>query len=691
MLTHSVYKSMCRALAVAAIVCSVFASAVHAVPGAPDATFAGGLIVTHMGGNYSQAYAVAIQPDGKIIAAGYAATSPFSFALARYNTDGSLDTSFNTTGKAFASFGPGNSVGEAVAIQPDGKIVVAGTYNNGRDFAISRHNPNGTLDTSFNGTGKVMTVFASFNNVPYAVAIQPDGKIVVAGHSSYDLAIVRYNPDGSLDTSFNNTGIVVNETLATGCAIAIQPDGKIVVAGGTSSSTSVMLARYHPNGTLDFATSAPGITVGYAVALQPDGKIVVAGGGGSSNNKDFALVRYHSDGGLDASFNGTGVVSTPISGRNDEIFGVAIQPNGKIIAAGYGYNAQNFKRIIMVRYNSNGSIDSSFNGGNAVTASGDNARGVALQPDGRIVIAGDVGTSGFTTARFVVARFLGDTKPNLTANFDADSMSDISLWNPADHHWYFYSSVNTSLVIRESWGDGSLGDRLAPGDYDGDGRADFAVYRPSEGNWYILRSSNGAPIYRTWGNAADITVPGDYDLDGKTDVAVYRPSTGNWYISKSRDNSVAVYSWGMTGDKPVPSDYDGDGATDVAVYRPTDGHWYILQSRDRFITGIHWGISTDQPVPADYDGDGRVDVAVFRPSENHWYIRLWTGSFVFENFGASGDLPVPADYDGDGRADVAIYRPSNLNWYIIQSATNTIRIANLQHDGVPVAYAHLPQ
>jgi uncharacterized delta-60 repeat protein len=189
---------------------TVGAHPVAAAEGDLDTTFdSDGKVTTAIGASDNEAYSVAIQSDGKIVAAGSSKNgSNYDFALARYNTDGTLDTNFGTGGKVITAIGSSTDVAESVAIQSDGKIVAAGFSNNGsnNDFALVRYNTNGTLDTTFDSDGKVTTAIGSANDAAYSVAIQSDGKIVAAGFSNNgsnnDFALVRYNTNGSLDTSF---------------------------------------------------------------------------------------------------------------------------------------------------------------------------------------------------------------------------------------------------------------------------------------------------------------------------------------------------------------------------------------------------------------------------------------------------------------------------------------------------------
>jgi uncharacterized delta-60 repeat protein len=402
--------------------------------GALDPTFgAGGKVLTDFGeGRLDFAHAMAIQSDGKIVATGNSdpggeATS--DFALSRYNLDGTLDPTFNTTGTVLTDFsgcgGLGCSREEgpwALAIQSDGKIVAAGGSDASSyppDFALARYLPDGTLDPTFNGTGKVLTDFSigfEGRDTAYALAIQSDGKIVAAGaaedaNGSSDFALARYNPDGTLDPTFNATGMVLTDFTGSGgldvaLSMAIQPDGKIVAAG-------TALARYNPDGTLDPTFNATGKVLtdfnARALAIQSDGKIVTAGSSAANGSSDFALARYNPDGTLDPTFNGTGKVLTDFSGSGsgDGALSMAIQSDGKIVAAGSS-DASGSIDFALARYRSSGRLDRRFGANGKVltdfTRSFDDAQALAIQWDGKIVAAGAsraIGTSDFALARYL--------------------------------------------------------------------------------------------------------------------------------------------------------------------------------------------------------------------------------------------------------------------------------------------------
>ncbi len=344
---------------------------------------------------------------------------------------GTLDTSFGSGGKVTTTFGSStDDYAYAVALAPDGKIVVAGRSYNGtnNDFALARYNADGSLDTSFGSGGKVTTGIHTGDDVAYALALAPDGKIVVAGYTDagstgYDFALARYNADGSLDTTFGSGGKV---TTAFGSgtdeayALALAPDGKIVVAGRSRNGANYdfALARYHTDGTLDTSFGSGGKVVtaigantdeAYALALDPDGKIVAAGTSLNGLTYDFALARYNADGSLDTTFGSGGKVTTAIGSGYDAAAGVALTPDGKIVLAGRSHNGTNLD-FALARYNANGTLDTTFgSGGKVVTAIGtsdDIAYDIALAPDGRMVVTG-MSDNG-TNLDFALARYNAD-------------------------------------------------------------------------------------------------------------------------------------------------------------------------------------------------------------------------------------------------------------------------------------------
>jgi uncharacterized delta-60 repeat protein len=407
----------------------VGAHPVVAAEGDLDTSFgAGGKTTTAILSQDDFAADVAIQSDGKIVVAGNTKNgSATQFALARYNRNGNLDTDFGIAGKVFTEVGTGDARGSSVAIQPDGRIVVAGYARNGSngDIALVRYKADGSLDTNFGSGGTVMTdIDGDSSDAAYSVAIQPNGKIVAAGsrsigNNNMDFALVRYDTSGNLDISFDSDGKVTT-AISSGVgndyvySVVIQSDGKIVVAG--QANFDFALARYNTDGALDTSFDSDGkvitaigssIDAAYSVAIQSDGKIVAAGAS-VDNNEDFALVRYNANGSLDTDFGTGGKVTTDIGSDDDLANSVAIQTDGKIVAAGYSYGSSNID-FALVRYNADGSLDTNFGTGGKVTTpiggSSDIGTSAAIQSDGNIVVAGhSVNGSNYD---FALVRYAG--------------------------------------------------------------------------------------------------------------------------------------------------------------------------------------------------------------------------------------------------------------------------------------------
>ncbi len=420
-----------------------------------DASFGtAGRVTTDFGGYYDIGQALAIHGNGKTVVAGYnqiGPGNPGDFAVARYNPDGSLDTAFNGTGKATTDFGNSDDRGNGVAIQPNGKIVVVGTsdYVNEPGMAIVRYRADGLLDPSFGGDGMVTTPLQYSHG--RAVALQPDNRILVAGESNNSFVLVRLDSDGSLDSTFGTNGIAtttVDSTIGdqpTVRGIDIRPDGKIVIAGGLNNVDTWEFAvlRYNSDGSLDLgfngtgiATTAVGNTgplgggIAFDVALQSDDKIVAAGYSHNGIHSDITLIRHNADGSLDSTFDGDGIVITDY-GAAEEGHAVALQPNGKIVMAAH-LQEDNFA---VLRYNGNGSLDLDF-GNNGVAATSFDASGwadpwdIALQTDGKIIAAGT--SEPFGGADFALARFVGDASsgcPSTIQSVGSGHWNNARTWN----------------------------------------------------------------------------------------------------------------------------------------------------------------------------------------------------------------------------------------------------------------------
>jgi uncharacterized delta-60 repeat protein len=415
------------------------ARCVPSAPGTLDTSFGSGGIVTTSFGSKSNdsGSAVVVQTDGKVVAAGItsgATSKTDSFDVVRYNSAGTLDSTFGTGGKVMTPF-PAGSIGSAhLLLQPDGKILLGGTASG--NFELIRYTSSGSLDTTFGGTGKVSTAFTSAGGASlFGVALESVNGITdivaagTAGSSSYGLVLARYSLTGSLDTSFGNGGQVVTTLAANGSmsGLAIQGDGQIIVAGTQGgSSITYLVARYGTSGNLDPTFGSGGVASSVsggasAVIVQPDGKIVAGGRtyDYTTSKWHWSLERLNGNGSLDPAFGGGGLVMGP-SGLS--IRALAIQANGKLVATGDGYaSATDFNTVgfHLVRFNPDGSLDTAFGTGGLVTTvinGGGGSGALALQADGKIIAAGSAPKSTNSSySAFALARYWGDPVPVISS------------------------------------------------------------------------------------------------------------------------------------------------------------------------------------------------------------------------------------------------------------------------------------
>lgn len=385
--------------------------------------------------------------------------------------DGTLDPGFGTGGKAYV-MPPGlNQNFSKTVVQADGKIIIAGLSSNGigYTFSVARFRTDGKPDSTFDGDGVVTTIVEanSRNDKVNTVAVQPDGKIIAGGRSNNNFALVRYNVDGSLDASFNGTGIV--KTPLPGFSeifsILVLSNGRIL-AGGSSypipTSSDFTLARYNANGTLDASFDGDGIVtttinntsedILRALSLQPDGKIAAAG----SSDNNMAIVRYNADGILDNSFNGNGKLVIDF-GLKESAYSLAIQADGKLVAAGVSDSGSVFNTAV-ARVLAGGQLDNSFDGdGRVSTAIGetDQFYSVIIQPDAKIVASGTTSRNG--TSDYVVVRYNPDG--SLDPSFDGDGKLIIDMGGA--EAFATVAAWRTTLVVGGYGGNSQAGSQLA--------------------------------------------------------------------------------------------------------------------------------------------------------------------------------------------------------------------------------------
>jgi uncharacterized delta-60 repeat protein len=433
---HGMHKMRCaRSVAAAAVAISVIhVPAAYSQAGALDPSFgADGRVSSDVFGGFDDRISdIAIQSDGKIIAAGsrggYA--SRYNFALVRYLSNGAVDSNFGSAGRVLLDFDGDDDFAGAIAIQQDGKIVVAGSARLGgrpSDFAIARYNLDGSLDPTFAGNGKAATDFGAEESIS-DIAIQTDGKIVAVGtrrvgggpseaDCDNDVAVARYDADGTLDTTFSYNGKLFT---GVGCddhatAVAIQSDGKIVVVGFRVEEDSgrcfncldsdLIALRYRADGSLDPGfdhdgkwSSGLGGWEGFSdVKIQTDGRIVAAGhqrpyGYLDGRTDKFFVQRFNPSGSLDEAFGLKGRKWLDIPGaRRDGATGLALQPDGKIVLVGSAESDATGYNFAVARLTQRGLNDTSFSGNGVLMTDfggSDAAYAVALQRDGRIIVGG---------------------------------------------------------------------------------------------------------------------------------------------------------------------------------------------------------------------------------------------------------------------------------------------------------------
>jgi uncharacterized delta-60 repeat protein len=395
-------------------------------PGTLDSAFGtSGIVLRDVSTADDEVFAVTIQPDNKIVTVGYSGTTA-EFTVCRFNANGTSDTTFGTNGLVQTSFSIPNSLvnddslAYAVALQSDGKILVGGDIGPGLAFGMARYTSNGQLDTSFGNGGKVITNVQNLAGIR-GISMQNDGKIIAVGYTKQisDFVVVRYTNNGLLDTSFGGgDGIVITDffgdtDIAT--AVKLQSDGKVLVAGSAVDADLLVdfaIARYNIDGSLDTTFNGIGLKTIFtecgpemsgcgidALGIQPDGKIAVVG-----SNDDIYLARFNTDGSQLG-----GVIPTNVGGSSDKAFSLAIDLVGGIFVAGSTISAGN-EDFFVAKYQSSGTLDTTFDDGDGIVttnlgSNSDIGHAIAFQPNGGIIVGGSKGNFG--SKEFAVVRYVG--------------------------------------------------------------------------------------------------------------------------------------------------------------------------------------------------------------------------------------------------------------------------------------------
>jgi uncharacterized delta-60 repeat protein len=667
--------------------------------GSTDATFSR---ITFAGSCYGyESPVVSLQPDGKILAGINNIEEGGGAYLRRYNSDGTLDTSFQPpgfTGQFYTRI-------YDTDVQANGNIVVTGyfgtLYTGSTQIfrpGIARLLPNGSVDTSFvpqliypsgaeilsngqmiiskddrlyrlNSNGSVDNTFNAPGNIETLFRWRLDSAeriLLFAEFLENDASVYRYkrlNADGSVDLTFN-VGI---ESAGSVSALAKQPDGKIITGGNFSRMNGVPrrnIARLNTDGSLD-QTFDSGNTLDHTVSkviVQPDGKILVLKERSFVNNVALPQIyRLNPDGSLAESFNPTtGQISTSV-----------LQTDGKIVIGGNFDTVHGAPRRRIARLNADGTLDASFDPVTAIYS----LSSIFVQADGKILVGGQITLSGQPNVR-------GLLRLNADGSLDNSFTSDIS---PAVSQIEVLPDgkyLVVALRVARLNPDGTRDTSFQSQNYDNNDPGIRAIFPQPDGNIIVggyFKVVNNVPR----SNLMRLKPNGDLDtnfLPGGTNGQVrviIKQADGEIIVGGDFTNIANVNRVGAARllispfRSPTPFDYDGDGKADISVFRPSAGDWYLSRSSDGAFSGTHFGAKGDLIAPADFDGDGRADICVFRPSTGTWYrLNSSDNSFAEAQFGAAGDLPVPGDFDGDRRADISIYRPSVGSWYRLNSSNN---------------------
>ena len=683
----------------------------------PDTTFAGTGSVLQ--GSITQD--VALQPDGKIVTAGMryngGSSNFYDFAISRFNANGSPDTTFGSNGTVFTDVSGQSDKAHAVLIQPDGKILVGGTGGDGPHFffVLARYNPNGTLDTTFGNGGKIITdpsPNGAYNEI-WDLALQPDGRILAGGDitigNDTEFAVARYNPNGSLDTYFGSNGIATsNPTTGTSdraYSVLVQPDGRIVLVGGSAGGNSVAhfaLSRFTSWGSIDYSFGASGTVLtdlpgtyeqAFDAALQPDGKIVAVGQTSPTGAPvyNFALARYNPDGSLDSSFGSSGFVTTDCGG-NDQAEGVALTPDGRIVVVGGGVTTSaSTEYTQIVSYNADGTFGNAWIGRNT----GVMGQAVALQADGSVVAVSSQNTAfGGYIDRFTPVMLISGSDtvtvqddPNPSIQSDAYYLSEDQTFN-SSYNYPNYSvlsndyspngGLTTSLVTGPSHGtvslnaDGSFTYTPAP-NYNG---PDSFVYQATDPLGMGGQATVSLTVY-PMDDPTQLSLPGPQTIAEDTSVT-FSAANGNAITVTDLDTPRMLVSLlvqdGILNlpstaglEFPYPDSINNSAHITFYADNPAEANaaldGLVLTPNPNFHGTINLNVWAEDTTSTSYYGQTSANVAITVTSVNDAPVAVAdsyqaTEDQTFSTYGL-GVLSNDSDVDGDPLSAVLVSGPAH--------------------------------
>jgi uncharacterized delta-60 repeat protein len=688
---------------------------------------------------------------------------------------GDLDTTYGISGKTAINFGQASFIIENQAIQSDGKIVLAGRmYNDSNSFGfILRLNADGTIDTSFNTTGKVYNTFISgFTKV----IIQPDGKILVLGEQRGEVALARYTASGTLDTTFDVDGMNYATSFVSNYVFydaAIQSDGKILTVSRffTTPSTNYRIRRFNSNGSIDTTFGVNG-TLFYdlgsdeypaAIEVLSDDKFYV-GGTSSGTVKNVFVSKHNSNGTLDTSFNTTGVKLVSFSGStSSSMSDLVVQPDGKIVTSNQAY-VSGVARIIMVRYNTNGNLDTTFDtDGAAVTIMSSNFAGgsdnaeLKLQPDGKIVVMETLQPIINDNSNHEVFFARYNSNGTLDTSFDSDGQLNYSYFSLNDNATDF-DIVGTKIIVSGNTEEDYTTNKIAiarlnsngtfDNSFDADGKLfytfPFAGYDvatcsklQSDGKLVVGSVSylnetrftvsrynvdgtldlsfgiNGVTVINRYAQGELKSI--DFDSNGKIVVA---GGTTNFDVFRLNSNGILDSTFGTNGFATSPGVFAGASAVKVlstgkiliagsvasTINSIFSGNYLLARLNSNGTNDTTFGTngftsvgstdSQEELVDLEVQSDGKiltlgfipngsdVDSVVFRYNSNGTLDTTFNGNGIATFGGAGGDYPTNMELQNDGKIIIGANADSTLSPVLVRLTTSGSFDTTFDGDGM---------